>query len=313
MPKSIKSKVLNFSAVLLLASAALAGGKTGEKAPAGPAERPAAKVPYAVERPVAGLTQRKIKTGDIEVYAGVTGIPTAQDTYDVLANSDGRIEEVQAEIFSFVTPKTVLATMVSSEMAALLDASTEDSRKQTESRWQDLYKLFDIKPEAEGVITNIYVEPKTTVSKGDRLFTVAKKVVIIGKNTEPLYSDPAPGMTAEMEHVRNPDEKFETRLISFVKYKNDPRFSRLWLEVTDLKDGIKIGEQFNGTLFVGKSSNTMLVPRGDLVEAGGRRFLIVEVETGLETGREVEILRHTSRYLEPEYPGEKNGKDQKVR
>ena len=305
-------KLIN--ALPLLALALLAAGPRppAAKADAKPAAAPAAA---RETRALAGPVQHAIRIGDIAVYTPVTGITTAQETYDVFAPFDGRLEEVQAELFEFVTPKTVLARMVSTEMAALLDSSTADSRKQTERRWQDVFNYTDVKPETEGIVTNVYVRPKTVVGKGDRLFTVAKKVVIIGRNTEPLFSALSAGLTAEMGHVRNPDDTFVTKLTSFIRLKDSPNLNRLWLEVTDMKQGIKIGEQFKGTLTVGKSSGAMLVPRGHIVESGGKRFLITEITTGLETDEETEILGHTSVYLAPEYPGAeaKDGKTKKSR
>lgn len=297
----MKRKLLNAAALLLLA-APLAAQKA-------PAAKPAVAEPPAWE----GAVQGAIKTGDITVVTPVTGITTAQETYDVFAPFDGRVEEIHSELFSFATVKTTLARMVSTEMAALLDSSTEESRKQTERRWKDVYEYTDIKPETQGVVTNVYAEPRTKVNKGDRLFTIAKKVVVIGRNTEPLYSALAAGMTAKVSHTRT-GEEFDTRLVNFLKLKGSPLHNRVWLEVTDLKDGIKIGEQFDGTLFVGKSEDAMLVPRAHLVGSGGRRFLITEVKTGLETAEETEILGHSSVYLQP--PGAveaKDGKTQKVR
>ena len=297
----MKTKLLNAAALLLLSSAAFAAGLAAPPAPQSPVWN--------------GVPQHTLKTGDITIYTPVSGITTAQETYDVLAPFDGRVEELHTELFSFVTPLTVLTRMVSTEMAALLDSSPESSRKQTERRWQDVYKYTEIKPETQGVVTNIFVETGTRINKGDRLFTVAKKVVIIGKNTEPLYSKLAAGMTATIEYARNPDIKFETRLVDFLRVKGSPLTNRLWLEVLDLRDGIKIGEQFNGMLFVGKSTNAMLVPRPHVLESGGRRFLITEIQTGLETAEEIEILGHSSIYLEPVRPAAevKDGKDKKIR
>lgn len=308
----MKKRLINPGLALLLAAPALAAGPAA--APKA-AARTAAAAPAAETRPLAGPVQHSIKIGDIAVYTPVTGISTAQETYDVFAPFDGRVEELRAELFEFVTVKTVLARMVSTEMAALLDSSTEDSRKQTERRWKEVYNYTDITPETQGIITNIYIQPKTVVNKGDRLFTVAKKVVIIGRNTEPLYSALTAGMTAEVGHVRNPDDTFATRLTGFIRLKDSPLFNRLWLEVTDLKDGIKIGEQFNGVLTIGKSSGAMLVPRTHIINSGGKRFLITEITTGLETAEETEILGHTSVYLEPEFPAAetKNGKTEKTR
>ena len=317
----MKKRILDSAVILaLLTAPAFAAPKPAPKAKpaAAPAASATAPAPARESQPPAGQpwispVQRNIRTGDITVTAKVTGITTAQETYDIFAPFDGRIEEVQAELFTYVTPRTVIARMVSTEMAALLDSSSAENRKQTEARWKDLYSYNEIKPETPGIITNVYAEPKTPVNKGDRLFTIAKKVVIIGKNTTPLYTKLAPGMTAEMRDARNPDEAFKTALTGFIRLKDAPLYNRLWLEILQLKDGIKIGQQFDGTLLVGKSSDTMLVPRGHIIESGGRRFLVTEIKTGLETEDETEITGHSSLYLEPEYPEAKNGKDKTVR
>lgn len=288
----MKRKLLKAAALLALACPALAAD------PAGPQWGP----------------ERNIRTGDIEVYTKVSGIATAQDTYDIYAPFDGRVEELQAELFDYVTPKTLLARMVSTEMAALLDSTLADGKKQAEKRWSDVYDYTEIKPEETGIITNIYFEPKTRVNKGDRLFTVAKKVLVIGKNTEPLYSKLAEGMTANLAHVRT-GEKFTAKLVNFIPVKAAPLTNRLWLEITALRDGVRIGEQFDGMLFVGRSEETMLVPRSHVTEIGGRRYLMTEIKTGLETEKETEITGHTSLYLEPAAAAaaEKDGKDKKVR
>ncbi|OGR76162.1 MAG: hypothetical protein A2X32_02725 [Elusimicrobia bacterium GWC2_64_44] len=313
----MKRKLINSLLLLALAAQAHAAApaKRAAAQKAAPKAAPAAEAPKASPWDLA--PSHNIRTGEIVVYTPVTGISTAQETYDIFAPFDGRVEEVQTEMFAFVTPKHILARMVSTEMAALLDSSSEESRKQTERRWQDVYSFTEVKPETEGVVTNVYIEPRTRVNKGDRLFTVAKKVVIIGKNTETLYSKLAPGMTAKVKHLRT-EAEFDTTLVNFLRVKNSQGLNRLWLEVTDLKNGVKIGEQFDGQLFIGKSSNAMLVPRGHIIDAGGRRFLVTEITTGLETAEETEILGHSSLYLEPPFtaarsPEAKDGKSKKDR
>jgi len=303
----MKKKLISAAAALLLAATALAGQKDAEEAK--PAQEPAQWLPLQ------SAVQKNIKKGTIEVYTPVSGIATAQDTYEVFATFDGRVEDLQVELFDFVTPKTLLARMVSTEMAALLDSSTEGERRQTEQHWEELYKFFPVRPENQGIITNIYVSPKTKVNKGDRLFTIARKVVVIGRNTGALYDPLAKGMTAELADARDPDRKLRTVLRDFIPIKSSPRFSRLWLDVADIREGIRIGQQFDGRLLVGKSEDTMLVPRGDLIEYGGRRFMLTEVTTGLETADEVELLGHTSLYLSqaPSAPEKSDGKTKKDR
>lgn len=247
---------------------------------------------------ISGL-ERELKKSDIEVYSKMTGIATAQDTYDVFAPFDGRVEEVMAELFDFITPQNTAARLVSTEMAALLDSTTPEEKKQTERRWRDVYKYHDIKPDKQGIVANVYIKPKDKVYKGDRLFTVARKVVIVGKNAEPLYSPLAPGMTAEMQYARDPSIKLKTTLASFIPVQGSSRDARVWLEALDLRDGILIGERFNGYLFVGRSENARLAPRTALIEKNGRKYLILEVETGLSTEAETELLKTGLHFLSP--------------
>ncbi|HNW45265.1 MAG TPA: hypothetical protein PKI19_12230 [Elusimicrobiales bacterium] len=267
-----------------------AAAEPEETAPAAPASAARTAAPFITQ------TETEIKAGGIEVYTPVSGITTAQETYEIYAPFDGRVEEVQVELFNFVTPTSILARVISMEMAALLDSSPDGDRKQTERRWQDVYKYYDIKPETQGIVTNIYTSPRTTVYKGDRLFTVAKKVIIIGKNTAPLYSPLALGMTSDMHHYRT-GEEYKTRLTNFIRLKDSPYYNRLWLEVLDLGNGIHIGEQFNGRLFVGANPATRLVPRKNLLERNGKKYLLLEVGTGLMTEEEAELTGTGERYL----------------
>lgn len=269
--------------------------------------------PAASAAVMAGEREEEIERGDIDVFVKVTGLSTVQDTYDIYAPFDGRIEDVLVELFTLVTPDAILAHMVSTEMAALLDSSTEDSKKQTEKRWKNVYDYYTIKPEFKGVLTNIYVKPKDRIYKGSRLFTVARKVVIIGKNIEPLYAKLANDMTAELVYTKDPDIKLKGLLTNFIRIKDSPFYNRLWLEVTDLKTGLRIGEQFTGFLTIGRSEDTLIVPRDALFEKFGRKYLIMEVETGLSNDKEIEVLKPGLHYLKPvitkqEQPDGKNKK-----
>jgi len=301
MPKQ-KTPVNFLLQFALLALAAPALAQTAS----GPAFAPPSSSPVTIN----GF-ERELKRGDIEVYARVSGIATAQDTYDVLAPFDGRVEEVMAELFDFVTPEKTAANIVSVEMAALIDSSQPQDRKQAERRWQDVYQYYPIKPESQGIVSGVFIHPKDKVVAGDRLFTIARKVVVIGKNTEPLYSKLTLGAPAEMSYARDSSVKLKTVLAGFVQVQDSPLYSRLWLAAPDLSAGIRIGERFNGYLFVGRSENALLVPRKALIEKNGAKYLILEMETGLATKEETEIIRSGLHFMSPaEQP---YGKDKKTK
>ncbi|PIU20573.1 MAG: hypothetical protein COT18_01560 [Elusimicrobia bacterium CG08_land_8_20_14_0_20_59_10] len=306
----MKRKLLSTAAILCLLAPAAAGQAASAKKQVGAKaakQRAAASAPAAAPRkagpaPAVGLplitpTELEIRIGDIDVRTPVDGLTTAQETFDVFSPFDGRIEEVRSEQFNFVAAQEIMARMVSTEMAALLDSTPDEGRAQAAKRWKDVYKFYDIMPAAQGVVTNVYVKPKTRVYKGDRLFTVAKRVIVVGRNTERLYSPLSPDLPAELVNVRSPDLKFKARLINHIPLRDSPYFNRLWLEVLDLRSGIRIGQQFTGELSVGKNSATRLVPRRQLVESGGRKYLLMEVDTGLCTEEETEILKPGMHFL----------------
>ncbi len=242
---------------------------------------------------------RNIERGDIEIYLPVEGITTAQDTYDILAPFEGRIEEVMAELFDLVDEKEILAKIVSAEMAAMLDASTGKTKIQMKRRWRDIFKLYDTKAETRGIITKIYVKSKDIVNKGDRLFTIAKKVVIVGKNTKPVYCPLKKNLTADMKYAKDPSFKLKSILTKFMPLQPNSFYYRLWLDTGKLKNKTKIGERFKGYLFVGRTEDARIVPTNALINIQNKKYLMIEIKTGLTTPESTEILRPGDQYIIP--------------
>ena len=245
-------------------------------------------------------TDSEIRGGDLMLLSKISAISTTQNAYDVYAPFDGRIEEIHVELFDTVDTDTMLATEFTTELAAMVDATPENSKNQTRRRWQDIFKPYYIKPEEKGIITKIHVTPNTQVYAGDRLFTVSRKVLMIGKNTEPIYNPLLIGMTAQLEHFRT-GNMFDAKLARYIPIKDKPYYYRLWLEVLDIKKGLAIGEQFDGNLVVAKSIGTRVVKRKNLLRHNGKKYVIMEVETGLETEDEIELIRPITRVLNWEY------------
>ncbi|MCG2724782.1 MAG: hypothetical protein L6420_00770 [Elusimicrobia bacterium] len=245
---------------------------------------------------------KKIERGDIEIYIPIEGITTAQDTFDVLAPFDGRIEEIMAELFDLVDEKKILAKVGSSEMAAILDSNTAMSKGQMKRRWGDVFKLYDVKTKYRGIITNVYAKAKDTVNKGDRLFSIAKKVVIIGKNTKPAYCPLKKDLSATMKYFKDPSFKLETSLSKFIPLQPNSFYYRLWLDTGELKNKTKIGERFTGYLFVGRTEDARIVPTNALINIQNKKYLILEMKTGLATPESTELLGPGNQYIIPRNP-----------
>ncbi len=245
---------------------------------------------------------RKIEKGDLEIYIPIEGITTAQDTFDVLAPFDGRIEEVRAELFDLVDKKEILSKMVSGKMAAMLDSSSGMSKRQMKRRWGEVFKLYDTRAMDRGIVTHVYVKSKDTVRKGERLFTIARKVVLIGKNIKPIYSPLKKGLPANMRYLKNKRFKLKSVLTKFLPLQPNSFYYRLWLDTGKLKNKTKIGERFTGYLFIGRVEDARIVPTKSLINIQNKKYLIIEVETGLVTPETTELIRSGNHYIIPERP-----------
>ncbi len=242
---------------------------------------------------------KKIEKGDLEIYIPIEGITTAQDTFDVLAPFDGRIEEVMAELFDLIDKNEILAKTVSTRMAAMLDASTKESKNQMLRRWEEIFKIYDIKTEYRGIVTHVYVKAKDTVNKGDRLFTIARKVVLIGKNTKPVYCPLQIGLPATMKYFKNTSFKLNSVLTKFVPLQPNSFYYRLWLDTGKLKNKTKIGARFTGYMFIGRTEDARIVPTKSLINIQNKKYIIIEVKTGLVTPASTELLKLGNYYISP--------------
>jgi len=242
----------------------------------------------------------EFKKSDLEVYVPVTGVSAAFDEIDIMAPFDGRVEKIIAEQFDFVEKEEVLASMVSTEMAAMIDTSHGLSRKQMEKRWKGIFDYYPIKSQWRGVITTVYVEPKQKVLKDERLFTLARKVMIIAKNVKPIFSPLSTGLPAKMHYSRDKSVKFETKVSRFMPLAVNSFYYRLWLDIENLSDDIIVGARFNGFLFLGRVEDAVIVPKNHIIKVGKRKFMMIEIETGLADEKKAEIKKRINNYIKPD-------------
>ncbi len=247
--------------------------------------------------------------GDISVYIRFSGTSTAEDFFYVNAPFTGRTEEVMGKLFQWVNTDTLLARIVSIEMAALIDATPRISKRQTGKRWKKVFDYYDLHPQESGIIAHVYAHPKERIHPNERMFTVARKIVVIGKTMEPVYCPILPGQNARLESIKAEEESLQglsetarqilrgtgesIKVKAVVEWVLPPKDGvyRVGLKVTTLKDGLGPGMAFHGRIHLGTSKNTMLVPRESVIKKGGKNYVILEVRTGLSNADETEITR----------------------
>lgn len=241
--------------------------------------------PVALKSPPA----ETVGKGTMDVYALFAGTTTAEDFLDVTAPVAGRVEEVMGQLFQWVNPKTTLAKLASLEMAAIIDASPKTSKETAGRKWKDVFGYYEIKPEQTGLIVSVYARPKKRFSENERMFTVARKITVIGKTLEPLYSRLKPGGKAALESADGTVEAEGT--VKWVMPAAKDGTHRVGLEITSTAEGLQPGMFFKGKIHLGASKTAAMAPREAIISKNGKKFMILEVQTGLEDAKKIEITQ----------------------
>jgi len=253
--------------------------------------------------PVKFLNEKKIEVKDLQIKAKIQGSLYISEIYDIVAPFEGRIDTINNKEGDYVKPETPLAQMVKKDVADFLDiARNSDTKTQKKliKNWKGKINYFDINSSTPGIITKIYVSSKDYVNQGDKLFTIATRMQLVATNIDPMQIPPSIGMTAEMHLLDKSEIKSKFTLKEFIDYKDKPYFYRLWFDTDDLKSMIKSGDKFEGELILAESKNAKVVKRNELIMKGNKRYLLIEVETGLLSKDEAEVLSPTLNYLSPQ-------------
>ncbi|MEA3306899.1 MAG: hypothetical protein U9Q34_03840, partial [Elusimicrobiota bacterium] len=116
---------------------------------------------------------------------------------------------------------------------------------------------------------------------------------------KPIYSPLKNGLPATMRYSKNKSFKLKSVLTKFLPLQPNSFYYRLWLDTGKLRNKTKIGERFKGYLFVGRTEDARIVPTKSLINIQNKKYLIIEVETGLITPKSTELIRSGNHYIIP--------------
>ncbi len=229
-----------------------------------------------------------ISQGDFSVYTRFSGITAAAGIFDVPAPFDGRVDEITTELSRFVGTKTVLAKLASIEMAAMFDATPHASKEQTQNRWKNIFDYYNLTPEFGGIVIKIYVSPGSAVKRGEKLFSIARRIEVIGKTLEPVYSPLRPGLSAFIKPPPGSSSEIEAK-VKWALTESGSDARQVGLDVISEKHQLMPNMNVEGSILLGEGKNIPLAPRNALIMFQNRHYMMIEVETGLSDSKTVEI------------------------
>jgi macrolide-specific efflux system membrane fusion protein len=124
-----------------------------------------------------------VSRGDIVVAVEATGTVQPENRLVIKPPINGRIDSVSIAEGRHVRRGEILATMSSTDRAALLDAARSSGPEEVK-HWEDIYRPTPIVAPMTGVIIARSVEPGQTISAQDNIFVMSDRLMIVAQVDE---------------------------------------------------------------------------------------------------------------------------------
>lgn len=242
-------------------------------------------LPLRAEQPL------EVKRGDLKVVVRTRGTVVAKDVVRLKATIDGRVEDVFASTWTWMTDGDPLGHLSNKEMAALLDANKTTAKGLYEDRWKRVYEPTKIRCPSDCFVLRRFVSQNEWVKPKALLFEAALRLDLEGRirpEDAHLIRD---GMTLEFWAVDDPSKKLTAKITRYVLdlqgQKVDPGGS--FTITLQPNRYLPPGTEWEGTIVPLTRKNVLIVPTDSLIRYADGIYLPVRVSTGVTTEALTEI------------------------
>lgn len=233
----------------------------------------------------------EVKRGDIQVVARVRGTVVAADIIRLKSQIEGRMEELGASTFTWITGNKPLGYLANREMAAILDSHTTTNKNVVEDRWRKVYQPTPIRCPADCYVLRVYAKNKEWLKPRSLMFEAAQKLQLVGR----VRPEDAPWIrdeqVVELWAVKDPRRKLKLRVSKYVLDIQGEKVSPGASFTIDLspKKYFEPGTEWEGIIIPVAKKDVLLVPTQALLEHEGATYMAVRVSTGITTETLTEI------------------------
>ncbi len=143
---------------------------------------------WQIKSKKAGVREPKFRSvtverGDLSINVLATGAVQPENRLVIKPPVDGRIEDVLVKEGTRVIKGQVLATMSSTDRAALIDAARSKGKDEV-AYWEGMYKAAPIIAPLPGLIIARSVEPGQTITRQDGVLVMSDRLIILAQVDE---------------------------------------------------------------------------------------------------------------------------------
>ncbi|MGZ3746484.1 MAG: efflux RND transporter periplasmic adaptor subunit [Pseudobdellovibrionaceae bacterium] len=232
-----------------------------------------------------------IKRGDLEVSILSTGTVAPENRVDVKAPVAGRMENIRVNEGDKVKKGQIIASMSSTERAAMLDAARAKGTEEFKT-WSNLYLATPIVASISGTIILRNVEPGQTFTTSDAIFTMSDRLTVKAQVDETDISQIKLKQAAQIVLDAYPGKVINAQVdqIAF----DAKTINSVTTYIVDVLPGefpeyMRSGMTANVKFFVESKKNILLVPNEALKVQNGKTILMLKDQEGNPIQREIQI------------------------
>jgi len=247
-------------------------------------------------------TEIRPHRGSISLIVSASGAVKPRNRLEIKPPISGRVEKVLVTEGEKIRKGEILAWMSSLDRAALLDAARAQGEEESK-KWEDVYKPTPIVAPLKGFIIKRNVEPGQTITSQDPILVMADNLIVQAQVDETDMGKLKPGQKAKIVLDAYPEKKIQGK-IEHIAYESQIVNNVTIYQVDILPEktlGIfRSGMSANVDVTISEKKDVLLLPATVIKERKGKKFVLLktesgepenrEVQTGIEDGRNVEIV-----------------------
>ncbi len=250
--------------------------------------------PGAAQEASTGTAARvaNVRRGTMKLLVHVQGTVRPEQVYRLKSTIEGRIETVVKKANMWSDERDPIGTLLTKEMAALVDSNSSTPTGELEDRWQRVFQAIPIACPGRCFVVKVYAQPGTLAQAGTLLAEAAGKLRLVGRVRPGDTAWVKEGQLVRFWDKRDPERRQAAKIERFVRDVQGDRIvpGGTFTVLLTPEAWLAAGSEWEGVIEAEVKKDVLSVPTKALLVKDGVAYLPIRVSTGVSTYDETEVV-----------------------
>jgi len=234
----------------------------------------------------------RVRRGTMKLLVRVQGTVRPEQVYRLKSTIEGRIETVVKKPNSWSDDRDPIGTLLTKEMAALVDSNATTPGAVFEDRWQRVFQAVPIACPGRCFVIKVYAQAGTLTQAGTLLAEAAGKLRLVGRVRPGDTAWVKEGQLVRFWDKKDPNRRQAAKIERFVRDVQGDRVvpGGTFTVLLTPEAWLAAGSEWEGVIEAEVKKDVLSVPTKSLLLKDGVAYLPIRVSTGVSTYDETEII-----------------------